>query len=206
MKFLRAALCLAFAVPAFASWWPKVSPNVVYVNVGETTSVRIAPTWSGLVDYGNGPRWTFCTSNESIAEGCVELNSATPRDLLIYGLAPGHTLVRQLPGGQDWADVFINCPVEPPTVAAAANLRTEIDQPVSLNVISPFADRTIFHWYLGTIGDTSHPLDATGPQLPFRPTTPGQHDLWVNAMTTCSTSSVQFRIDVPPAKRRATRH
>jgi hypothetical protein len=212
MKFLFAGLLtLTLAAPASASWWPSFSERAVYLVVGDSLSVRITPTWSGLVDYGDGVHWTFRTDNPYIAAGFVRFDNSLPQDLRITGVAPGITNVRQeySNGGTSetaWVRVDVGCGIEPPALPATASLRSEIDQPVALTIVSPIANRTTFHWYRGRIGDTTQPIDAAGPDYRFTPKTPGPHDIWVEARTTCTSSHVQFHIDVPAAKRRATRH
>jgi hypothetical protein len=212
VRLLFASLItLSLAVPASASWWPAFSQRAVDLYVGESVSVRITPTWSGLVDYGNGVHWTFRTDSPNVATGSIQMDDSKPQDLRITGIAPGFANVRRVfPSGAvdptGWVQILVFCGNEVPAIAANPLVRTEIDNPIILTVVSPITSRTMFHWYQGALGDTSQPLDGSGPDLVFTPKTPGAYDIWVAATTTCTSSNVQFHVDVPAAKRRATRH
>ena len=94
-RLFATLLFISLASPLFASWWPSVSQQEIRIYVGETVPVRITPTWSGITDYGNGVHWIFRTDSQSIASGWIRMDDSRPQDLLITGIAPGFTAVRQ---------------------------------------------------------------------------------------------------------------
>jgi hypothetical protein len=63
----------------------------------------------------------------------------------------------------------------------------------------------VYQWYRGRAGDVTHPLDATGAEFTFTPDAYGPAYVWVAATTVCSSSTAEFRVDVPLVRRRAVR-
>jgi hypothetical protein len=194
-------LLLIVATPAAASWWPSWSTTDVQMYVGDRIKVRVTPTWSGLVDYGNGVHWSFGSDNPLVAIGNVQLDSAASQDFNIIGVSPGIAHIRQNNTGWSYVLVRVSCGTEHAAVAAAPAMRAELGREVHLAVVSEYENRSTFRWYLGTIGDTSHPLDGSGPDLPFVPTAYGSTYVWAEAATACSSTHIQFRVDVFPRRR-----
>lgn len=173
----------------------------MWLSVGEKERVRVTPTWSGLVDYGNGVHWTFASDNPRVATGSVRLDSAAPQDFDIIATGPGIAHIRQDGAGWPYVTIRVSCETETPAVAATPLVTATLGREVRLAVISEYASRATFRWYLGTIGDTSHPLFGIGAELVFTPESYGSNQVWAEVATTCSISHVQFRIDVPTRTR-----
>lgn len=198
------------ATPALASWWPAWSTREVDLQVGETTIVQIKPTWSGLVDYGNGVHWTFRSDDERVALAYARLDDSKPYDMEITAVGPGIALIRQEYNGllsdYGWVRILVTCAIEPPVRAAVPVLTTRPGVPVILAAETEIASRTSFVWYHGRQGDRSHRIEASGPVLRFVPETPGTKYVWVEAITPCSISTAEFRIETGLPRRRAVAH
>ncbi|HEY2092569.1 MAG TPA: hypothetical protein VGJ81_11810 [Thermoanaerobaculia bacterium] len=194
---------LILATPLAASWWPSWSTIDLQMTVGDKARLRVTPTWSGLVDYGDGVHWSFVTDNPSVATGSVRLDSTAPQDFDVVAVGPGTAYIRQI-SGWPYVVIHVSCGSESAAVGAAGAMRAELGREVHLTVVSEYETRSTFRWYLGKIGDTSHPLEGSGPDLPFAATAYGSTYVWAEAATTCSTSNVQFRVDVF-ARRRLVR-
>lgn len=178
--------------------------------VGDTTTVQVEAKWSGLVDYGNGIHWTFRSEHEGVASAYVEMSNSRKRDVEIRALAPGVTSIReQSPNGHlgsvEWVVIEVLCRAEDPIRAEAPARTATLGTPVALHVLTDYAERTAFAWFLGRAGDRTHPLLAGGPAIDFTPAAAGTQYVWVEAITGCSSSSAEFRIDVPLPKRRSVR-
>jgi hypothetical protein len=208
---MRSVLLLltAFAVaaPVSADWWPSWSPSDVQLAVGETTTVKVRAMWSGLVDYGGGIHWGFRSDNNQVATAFAQIDDQETHEVRIAAIGPGLASIRQEwklgLGEVTWVRIVVVCGAEAPVRPAVADVRARIGEPVAIAVLSEIAERTVFHWYLGRVGDLSHPLSASGTEIAFTPTAYGTQYVWVSAITTCSTSSTQFSIDVPLLRRRA---
>lgn len=207
MRYAALTLILVLpilATPLSASWWPAFSPTDIQLYVGEKQSIRVTPTWSGLVDLG-GIHWTFVSDNPAVATGSVQLESAVPQDFDIVAVGPGIAHIR----GNGWTYVTIRvaCAPEGPAVAAQPVVRAELGREVHLTVVTQYENRSTFRWYLGLIGDTSHPLGGSSADISFTTDSYGSHSIWAEAATTCSTAHVQFRVDVfGPQRQRSVRH
>jgi hypothetical protein len=210
-KILFVTFALLMAPSLYASWWPSWSTRLVSMFVGDTATVQVEARWSGLVDYGNGVHWAFRSEHEGVASAYVEMSDARRRDVEIVALAPGRTSIReQYPNGHlgsvEWVVIEVLCRAEDPVRPEFPARAATIGKPVALHVITDHADRTAFAWYLGRAGDRTHPLLAGGASIDFIPTAAGTLYVWVEAITGCSTSNAEFRIDVEPARNRAVRH
>jgi hypothetical protein len=205
--FLLAVLFTA--LPMFASWWPVWSDREVNLLVGETATVYVSAQWSGLVDYGNGVHWTFGSTNPAVAQASVSINSPAAVPMRIVGIASGVAQIVWIgPAGYGtnaYVTVYVRCGAEPPVAAATPLVRAAHGQPATLLAVSEIANRSLFHWYSGRTGDTSHPLESYGSQAVYVPSTYGVQYVWVEAATPCSTSTAEFTIDVPLPKPRAVR-
>lgn len=199
---------LTVAAPLSAGWWPVWTPGAVQLTVGEATSVHVVGKWSGLVDYGNGIHWRFRSDDVTVATAFAHMEDSSDHEVAIVAVGPGTASIReeystgQL-GSVPWVRITSVCGVEPAAVAAVPVVRARVGERVTLSVVSPIASRTTFRWYAGVIGDDSHELDASGPELVVTPDAYGAQSYWVSAMTPCSASTVQFRVEVPRPKPRA---
>jgi hypothetical protein len=198
-----AFLLLIVATPLAASWWPSWSSTHLQMTVGDTVRVRVTPTWSGLVDYGDGVHWTFATDNPSVATGSARLDSTAPQEFDVVAVGPGIAHIRR-DSGWPYVLIHVSCGSERAAVAAEPAVRAALGRAVHLTVVSEYETRSTFRWYLGMIGDTSHPLEGSGADLSFAPTAYGSTYVWADAATTCFVSNIQFRVDVF-ARRRLVR-
>lgn len=177
---------------------------------GETATVRVVARWSGLVDYGNGVHWTFRSDNERVAIAFVRMENSQPQDVRITATGPGSAFIRyeQSNGAlsqEKYVTIKVVCGAEPPVYAAAPVVQARLNQTVALAAVSDIANRTLFTWYLGREGDRSHPLAATGPRIELTATRLGTQYVWVSAMTPCSATSAEIRLEVVPLRGRAVR-
>jgi len=200
-------VALAVATPLAAGWWPKWNPSEVQLVVGETTTVQVHPMWSGTANYDENINWTFRSDASFVATASCLVTDTHVHDVRITAVGPGAASIRQeIPSGLDevaWVRINVVCAPETPVRAAAPILHGSIGEPVAIEAVSEIAERTTFTWYLGREGDRSHPLDSIGPRRAFTPNAYGSQYLWVSAITRCSVSATEFRVDVVPPRRRA---
>ena len=197
-----AVLLLMFTTPLAASWWPAWSETNIQMNVGDKVFVRVTPTWSGLVNYGNGVHWQFASDNPAVATGSVQLESTAPKDFTIVGIGPGVAQIRDhFAPYWPYVTIRVACAPETPAVAAVPVMRADLGREVRLQVVTQYPTRSTFCWYLGQIGDTSHPLGDSSAEVTYTPDSFGSQYIWAEAATTCFTSQVQFRVDVYPRRR-----
>jgi hypothetical protein len=200
-------VAFAIAMPLAAGWWPKWNPSEVQLVVGETTTVQVHPMWSGIANYGENINWTFRSDAPFVATAFCLVTDTHVHDMRITAIAPGSASIRQeTSNGLDevaWVRINVVCAPEAPVRASAPMLRGSIGEPVAIEAVSEIAERTTFSWYLGREGDRSHPLDSIGQRIAFTPHAYGSQYLWVSAITRCSESTTEFRIDVAPPRRRA---
>jgi hypothetical protein len=198
-------LLLIVAAPLSASWWPSFSTTDIQIYVGEKASVKVSPTWSGLVDLG-GVHWTFASDNPAVATGEVHLESAVPQDFDITGVSPGVAHIRNT-GGWPYVTIRVACPdigfVIP--VAAQPVVQAELGRSVHLAIVMNDSSHATFHWYRGTPGDTSHLIAGGLAEMTYVPQSYGTQYVWAAVTTICSTAQVEFRVDVF-ARQRSVRH
>lgn len=208
MRYVALALTLVlllFAMPLAASWWPGFSTTNVQLNVGEKTIVTVTPMWSGLVDYGGGVHWSFDTDNPTVAIGNVRLDDPTPRPFAIIGMSPGIAHIRGN-GGWSYVLIQVTCGPENPAIAAQPVIGVQLGQSAHLAVVTEYENRSTFRWYLGKIGDTTHPIDRSSPDAFYTPTSLESRYIWAEVTTACSVSHVQFRVDAYVPRRRSVVH
>ena len=198
---------LVFATPLAASWWPAWSTTDIQMYVGDKANVTVIPTWSGLVDYGNGVHWTFASDNPKVATGEVRLDSALPKDFDITAVSPGVAHIHSDASNWNYVTIRVICPESHATIAVAAEpvVYAERGREVHLTVVTESANHAAFQWYLGKIGDTSHPIGGSSSEMTYIPDSYGSQYVWAEATTPCSTAHVQFRVDVY-ARQRSVRH
>lgn len=104
--------------------------------------------------------------------------------------------------------IHVVCAAEPSVIAAKPVIAALQGQAVFVQAITPVANRAVFLWYSGRIGDNSHPITdgGAGPELRLMASTAGTSYVWVVARTPCSESMAEFRIDVAPLRRRSVGH
>lgn len=208
-RTLIALAVLFVALPMSASWWPVWSDRNVHVVVGDTAIVLVHAQWSGLVDYGNGVHWTFASSNPTVAEASVSMEGPSEVPMRIVGVSPGRAFIVQAGGNglgsTAYVTIDVSCGAESPIAAATPAVQGTRGVPMTLIATSQIANRSAFHWYVGRIGDTSHPLDNYGAHAVYVPDAYGVQHVWVQATTPCSTSTAEFTIDVPLPRSRAVR-
>ena len=211
MRYVRLALTLVFALvatPLLAAWYPGWSTTDVQVAVGEKVRVRVLATWSGFIIYpgDTGPHGTFSSDNPAIATGRVGVDGTAPQDFDITGVSPGVAHIRQDGTNFSYVTVTVDCGRETPAIAANPVVQAEVGHVVWLTIVTEYQNRSTFRWYLGKIGDTSHPLDRSSFDAPFVPDSYGTHYIWAQAATLCSTSEVQFRVETFLPRKRAVSH
>jgi hypothetical protein len=200
-------VAFTIAMPLAAGWWPKWNQSEVQVVVGETATVQVHATWSGFANYHENINWTFRSDAPFVATAFVQVTDNNVHDVRITGAGPGASSIRQeTPNGLDegaWVRINVVCAPEAPVRAAAPMMHGSIGEPVAIEAVSEIAGRTTFTWYLGREGDRSHPLDSGGPRIAFTPNAYGSQYVWVSAVTRCSVSAKEFRVDVATPRRRA---
>lgn len=189
--------------PAFAYEEARLSPSRFTLNVGETGDVQVSVHHlSGL----NYTMWRFRFGLDS--DGVVALDGTLDYQHPVWGgtihvtaLAPGIALI--VSGGKVYATVEVVCGSIEPLQAIAPRITAKRGEPVKLSVTTTTEAFRVLQWYSGRIGDTSHPLAASGVDLELTPADAGTHYAWVSAKSPCSSSAAEFRIDVLPSRRRA---
>lgn len=205
---IRRALILAslfLSCSAFATWNPSFSTDKVYMTVGETQTITLRAVWSGLTYYNFSP-WACRSGHNSVAivkggldrvdrVGEVKITAVSPGTASIYITQPGS------PGR--WGP-FVKVTVRPQPVRvtiASSAMTSIVGRPLTLMAIGEPAPLA-FTWYRGQLGDTAQPLPASGEELTFTPTTPGQYSFWVQAAASHGVSSAEIIIDILPLPRR----
>lgn len=208
---IRRALLLAslfLATSASATWNPSFSSKYEELTVGETRVIRLRAVWSGLA-YPDFSGWICVSTKESVAH--VEGGLRTPTgkgEVRITAIAPGEAWVRIRIAGTPVPEStrFVQIVVRPVPVSVSIMPSTWISnagQPVTLTATAEGSPHT-FRWYSGRLGDTTQPLEGTGPELTVTPAKPGLAYYWVSAEAAHGTSSNEIAIDVrPPPRRRA---
>ena len=192
---------LIFATPLSASWYPAWSTTDVQLSVGEKARLTVIPTWSGLVDYGGGVHWTFASDNAAVATANVRLDSTSPQPFDVVAVAPGTAHIRLNGDGWSYVTIRVTCAPESPAVAAEPVVHAQLGREIHLAVVTEYENRSTFRWYLGNIGDTSHPLGRSSSDAAYTPDSYGTQYIWAEVTTACFTSQVQFRVDVYPRRR-----
>jgi hypothetical protein len=180
----------------------------VQLVAGQTITAQAHMQWSGLVGYNDPIHWSFRSDNDRVATASLLLEDHETHNVQIVAVGPGTAAIRseeQNGFGPAYVRIAVVCGAEPPVRAAAAVVQAHIGQAVAIAAASDIANRSQFTWYLGREGDRSHPLAATGPQIELTPTAYGTQYVWVSAMTPCSASSAEIRVDVAQPRHRAAR-
>ncbi len=206
---LLAAASLLLASGALA-WVPVFPVNQVVVRSGEQSRVPVKAAWSGLDPTWTEYHWEFFSADESIAIVEGLLQSPAPDGIItVSGVEPGDTTMRLgRNGDRPWLSIHVICGSEPSVIAAKPVVVALQGQAVSLQAITPLASRTVFQWYFGRMGDTSHPIidEGAGPELRWIAEAAGTSYVWVEASTVCSGSRTEFRIDAASPRRRSAGH
>jgi hypothetical protein len=191
---------------------PIFSPTDVHISVGEVATVQVHVTFSGLLpNFGDPVNESFCSDDESVATGTLTITDHDTHTLEIVGVSPGFASIRsgipgQPLGGWRWVRVSVDCGPEIPIRPILPVLQGSIGVPVVLIANGYFREPVEFKWYQGRTGDVTHPLAASGSEIAFKPAAYGQQYVWVVAHSICSSSTAEFRIDVPLVRRRAASH
>jgi PKD domain len=204
-KWLVILLIFA-AMPAAAAWYPKMETGAVRIQVGETTTVRVVPVWTGIWLVPWHP-WVFDSTNPAVARVEGRMDTSWPGEMRITGVRPGRA------NGviQGWTDFYrvevtVVCASEVPVQAAPVQQTVKAGESVVLQAQTPIASRTTFTWYRGRVGDQSSPLAQSGPEITLVAEKPGTQYAWVLATTACSSSTAEFTIDAVVPRRRSARH
>ena len=187
------------AASALAYEEPRLTPEYLVINVGETKPVDVRILHLSGLNYTMW-RFVFHSSDESVMFTSGEFSH--PRwngTIYVEARAPGVADI--IAGGRSWGRVQVFCTVEEPIAALNPHERISRNGTVRLSVTSTAAGR-VLQWYSGRAGDTSHPLPGTTPDYLFTASAPGTHYVWASARTPCSTSTAEFRIDVTQQPRR----
>jgi hypothetical protein len=199
----RAVLLVSLFVAssAFAAWNPQFSSTYVELTVGETTKVQLSAGTSGFSYNPEFERWTCVSSRKSVAH--VEGSLRNPRgvaNVRITAIAPGVAWVRIKE--ISWRYVQIVVHPRPVSVSIVPSTSVgNVGQSVTLTAITEGSPHTLL-WYLGHIGDVSHPLEGSGNDLTVTPDKPGVTYYWVSAIGAQGASSAEIAIDVKAAPRR----
>lgn len=203
---LSAFTLLLVASPAFAYDEAVLSPDHLALRVGEKGTIGVR------VEHRSGLNYTmwgfdFRTNNPDAVELEGELSYRHPNrsgEIYVRALAPG--LARIISGGKTYAIVEVSCGVVEPVKQIVPVITAKKGERVTLAVTSGNEANRSLRWYAGRVGDRSRLLAADVMDVPFTPTAPGTHYVWVAANSPCAESSAEFRIDVPSSRQRAVRH
>jgi hypothetical protein len=203
-RTLVALVTLLVTTAAFAGKYPLFINDVVKVQVGQTVEAEVFAGHTGFADYPNVYSWIFSSVDHSVANVSGKLYSPNTRaKIRVTGLAPGFSWIvtGSYPGAR-LARIIVSCGEQAPVVAANPEVSARLNEEVALTTASADLDRTTFTWYRGRLGDTSQPLDASGPAIQFAADSTGDHYVWVSAMSACSTSRAEFHVEVIQPRRR----
>lgn len=203
--FVAAAALLLTSFSAFAYEEARLNPTSLVLRVGESSDVAVSVHHlSGL----NYTMWgfSFHSDREDIAALDGTLHYAHPvwsGSIQVMALAPGTAQI--MSGGRVYAAVEVVCSHVEPLRALAPVITAKKGETVKLSVTTPPEPGRVMQWYAGRVGDTTHPLAAsgTGADLELTPTNAGTHYVWASANSPCSSSTAEFRIDVLASRRRA---
>lgn len=184
----------------------SLDPQSLRVTVGTSAIIRAN---AKLGCCSNFPwRVTFLTADPSIATATGLLEApVTSADVTIIGMTPGVTQVLSPAiGDGTWplATVEVVCPEPTPLVAESPVVGAAPGSNVILRLLTLRLPGQTFDWYLGEVGDISHPLDGIGPELRLRTGAAGSYAIWVLSTEPCGTRVATFRVDVGSPRRRAT--
>jgi hypothetical protein len=201
--FSLAALFM-IATSSACGWVPDVKPTYMRLEVGETRVAKATRTTSwGTLMPAPCCDWVFYCSDENVAFTHAVLTNE-PIDVPITGIGPGTTWLMIEGFSKKYTRVEVVCGAEDAIVPAQASVAGTIGRPLTLEVITPIANRTTFTWYRGRMGDVSSPLTVSGPEVQFVPQASSEF-VWVLAATECSTSSAEFHVTAHASKSRALR-
>jgi hypothetical protein len=208
MRTAGLALVVLFIAPHVAGKIVRFSPEEITVHVGETIDTKVVALQSGFNTMPGSYDWQFTSADSRIATAEGRLRS--PREtafVRIHGIAEGRVAIvytsNHLPAP---ARIRVICGQEVPVAASTPTVTARVGQQVSLRVVSSAEERTLFEWFLGKTGDRSIPIPASGSECQFTPSAPGTQSIWVSAITACSISAAEFRVEVASPKRRSARH
>ena len=188
---------------AFAYEEAHLSPASLVLRVGEAADVRVnVQHVSGL----NNTMWRFVFSSDR--RDIVTLDGRLDYEhpvwsgkIHVMALAPGTAQI--VSRGKVYATVEVVCGSIEPVQAIAPVITAKRGETVKLAVTTTSELVRVLQWYAGRIGDTSHPLAASGVDLELTPAEAGTHYVWASSKSPCSSSAAEFRIDVLPSRRRA---
>lgn len=189
--------------PALAYEEARLTPANLVLRVGEAGNVRVnVQHVSGL----NNTMWrfVFASDRRDIVTLGGRLDYQYPvwnGTIQVTALAPGTAQI--VFRGKVYATVEVVCGSIEPVQAIAPVITAKRGQTVKLAVTTTTEIGRVLQWYAGRIGDTSHPLAASGADLELTPAEAGTHYVWASAKSPCSSSAAEFRIDVLPSRRRA---
>jgi hypothetical protein len=193
---------------AFAYEEARLSPKNLVLRVGEASDVAVSVHHlSGL----NYEMWgfSFRPDRPELVTLAGTLDYAHPvwnGTIHVMALAPG---VAQIVSGEKvYATVEVVCSLVQPMQAIAPVITAKKGETVKLSVTTTTEIIRVVQWYAGRTGDTAHPLaasSANSTDLEITPADAGTHYVWASAKSPCSSSSAEFRIDVPASRRRAVR-
>ena len=181
----------------------RISPSEITIRRGEIVSL----TAYGILGCCSNFPWRveFSSANPDIAYASGLLVAPSIKtEVIVTGRAPGTATIVDWYSSFPRATVHVICGEEQPIQPYTQRFVVAPMTPVRLAVTDTVADR-MFSWYRGPSGDESHPLPDRAPVIDFTPNMYGTYLVWVKASTSCSVSTVEFRIDVPTPRRRAAR-
>jgi hypothetical protein len=206
MKHRPLLLVLALVLvssSAFAYEEARLSPTSLVLRVGEATDVEVGVHHLSGLNYTMW-RFIFSTDREDIVtlDGTLDYQHPVWSGAIhVMALAPGTAQIAS--GGKVYATVDVVCGPAEPARAIAPVITAKRGEPVKLAVTTTTEAFRVIQWYDGRIGDTSHPLAASGVDLELTPAESGTRYVWASAKSPCSSSAAEFRIDVLSPRRRA---
>jgi len=210
------AFVLSFiAFPALANLNPLVTPSMVTIKAGETTTLQLTAAWSGLTPLPQ--RNLFGSDAPAVAEVSGSLTwsgvfgvAPVIEPIHVTALAPGVAHVIDLGTQRPYATIVVAC--ASPGSGTAFPLQETVTavagQPVTLEVMTAGFDTPSYDWFVGSTGDFTIPLSSREPATQEVFYAPGVFHVWAEVRDQCNYATVEFTVEVVPApnRRRSVRH
>jgi hypothetical protein len=202
-------------LPAPASFNPVVTPSIVTLKAGETTTLPLTTWWSGLAPLPQ--RNVFGSDAPAVAEISGSLTwagdfSVAPvlDPIHVTALAPGIAHVIDLGLRRPYATIVVACDPPGSGIAFPAQERVTATtwQPLTLEVLTAGFDNPSYDWFEGSTGDFRIPLSSREPATQQVFYAPGLFHVWAEVWDQCHYATVEFTVEVTPAqnRRRSVRH
>jgi hypothetical protein len=205
------------ASPVFAYENPLLTPSIVTLKPGETTTLALTAWWSGLAAL---PQHNlFVSDAPEVAEANGSLTwvgefgvAPVLEPVKVKALAPGVAHVIDLGLKRPYATIVVTC--DPPGTGIAFPLQERVSatvlQKVTLEIGTAGFENPSYAWYYGSVGDFRSPSSIKTSSIDQIAYAPFLFHVWAEVWDRCNYATIEFTIDATPPpssnRRRAVRH